>query len=88
MQLGMNVLSEIKSLTANNCHGEAMLAAAKALGNEVLAERFANINKRHMAMGHLEMELYEDRRDAYFTLINEAKALLSPGDFKKLHGSL
>lgn len=88
MQLGMNTLKEIKGLTANNCHGEAMLAAAKALGNEELAERFASINQRHMAMGHLQMKLYEERRDAYVTLIEEAKAKLSPGDFKQLYASL
>lgn len=88
MRISMETLKEIKGLTANNCHGDAMHAAAKALGNEELAERFASINQRQMAINHLSIYLYEERFGAYNELIALAKKTLSPGDFRKLHGAL
>lgn len=80
-------LRAIQSMTAINDHGSAYHTAAVALGLRVLANQFARINRRHLALGQLPLELYHQRHVAYRKLMNAAKARMCPVDFKRFYAA-
>ena len=53
---------QIRQLVDVNDHGGAYALAAQAIGRTDLAERFAQINRRHLELGHLPLDL-QFRRD-------------------------
>lgn len=79
------LFKRLKSLTADNLHGESYLEAAQALGLPQLVERFARINSEQLRLGHLSPDLECERRNAYTQLMQQARQLLSPQQGQRLY---
>lgn len=78
-------LKVLKTMTEENCHGEAYHYAASNLGLYDLAGSFAYINRQHELVGYLDATLSEKRYALYQKLIQKAKAMMTEADFKKFY---
>lgn len=85
--LTKKALQDIRALVQVNDHGNAYQLAAKTLGFDDLAEQLGSINRRHLALGHLPCDLYEQRYGLYKGLLTRAKAILSAGEYQQLYRS-
>lgn len=87
MQLNPKTLNRIKQLTSNNDHGEALVTAAKYFGCDELLERLMEINRKHMELGHLPIQLYGERYGIYQDLLAFARSRLSDADYQRLYAA-
>ncbi|HET8687722.1 MAG TPA: hypothetical protein VFM18_13810 [Methanosarcina sp.] len=78
-------LKILKTMTEENCHGDAYLYAASNLGLYDLASAFASINRQHELLGYLDTNLSEKRYALYQQLMQKAKAKMTEDDFKKFY---
>jgi len=71
--LNNKLFARLRALKKNNCHGEAYVEAAQALGLTELRDQFARIDRDLVREGHLSFELNQERHAAYNKLMQEAK---------------
>lgn len=87
MMLSAKTLRQVKQLTAVNDHGGAYLLAAQSLGCVELADLFASINQQHLTLGHLPLNLYDERYAAYQALMKFAQANMSDSDYQEFYAA-
>lgn len=80
-------LKEIIELREVNDHGGAYQFAAEKLGCNELAMRFERINKRQIELGHLPVDLYEQRHRLYQELMAFARSSLRVATYDRLYGA-
>jgi len=80
-------LKEIIELREVNDHGGAYQFAAEKLGCNELAMRFERINKRQIELGHLPVDLYEQRHRLYQELMAFARSNLSVAMYDRLYSA-
>jgi len=83
--LADKLFSRLRSLKANNLHGECYQAAAQALGLSELAQQFERINGIQDREGHLPHDVYHERHRAYQQLLQSARSRLSIEQYNKLY---
>lgn len=79
--------ARMKSLKANNNHGDAYEEASQVLGQPELRDQFALINREQARLGHLPHHLYHERHRIYDQLMSAAKRQLSPAQYDRFHMS-
>jgi hypothetical protein len=79
------LLTQLKSLTENNLHGEAYQVAAQALGQQALHDQFARIERDRVRIGHLPHDLNQERYAAYTELMQVAKRRLFPAAYDRFY---
>lgn len=79
------LLTRLKALTENNLHGEAYQVAAEALGETVLHDQFAQIERNRVSIGHLSHDLNQERYQAYTQLMQVAKRRLFPAQYDRFY---
>lgn len=81
------VIQSIHDDVQRNDHNEAYRTAAIALGQVDLAEQFAAISKKQMAMGYMTSEQIGQRDALYHELLDRAKAILAPLDYRAFYSA-
>jgi hypothetical protein len=56
------LLSDLRELTATNCHGEALEKIACAIGDRQLEKAFEAVNTLHAVIGYLHPSLADLRK--------------------------
>lgn len=77
--------ARMKSLKANNNHGDAYEEAAQVLGQPELRDQFARINREQARLGHLPHHLNNERHRIYTQLMAAGKRQLSPAQYDRFH---
>lgn len=85
MILKASTLRKIRQQTDINDHGGALLTTAKGLGCDELATQIAEVNRRHLELGHLSPELSYQRERLYKQLMGEARRYLSEASYHALY---
>lgn len=76
---------KLKALKENNNHGEAYEEAARVLGLKEIERELHRINLIHNRVGHLTVDLNQKRYRKYVELLQNARPMLSKGDYDKLY---
>lgn len=78
---------QIGEMTAINDHCGALIAAAEMLNRKGSIERLKWIQRKHLDLGHLPVDLYEERHGIYRDLLAFAKARLSPVLYQQFYAA-
>ena len=85
MVLDEKTIQQIARYTQRNDHTEALIKAAKALGQKTILERLKVIQRDQERRGELTIELYHNRFNLMGELFTFARAKLSPENFQQLY---
>lgn len=85
MSLSLKLLKQLRAMVQRNDHGSAYQLAAKALGCGDLECRFEAINRHCEELGHVPLDVYEERHGLYQKLMAAARQALSPTEYQRFY---
>ena len=83
----INLTSDIKSATERNCHTEALMFLASALGDNDSISALAVINDEHDTAGYLTSVMVDFRNMIRANLLDAAKKAMPEHDYEMIYQS-
>jgi hypothetical protein len=83
--LSEKFFARMRSLKANNNHGDAYEEASQVLGQPELRDQFARLNREQARLGHLPHHLCNERHRVYDQLMAVAKRQLSQAQYDRFY---
>lgn len=85
LTLKRKLLNDLRGMVQRNDHGSAYQLAANALGSTELETRFERINRLCAEVGHISLDLYEERHGLYLQLMALARKSLTTSDYQRFY---